>query len=646
MRRYPFTPQLLDAFPEELAELFRGLELKLIEEICSRLKIADQLNEVTVQDIRALRSHGIDLEDIEKAIASTTSTGAEKLDKLLDDVVARNQKYYTEMVDLAQVTAPERMVEQEDVWAIYEQTRGQYRNLTQSMGFLVRQGRHRVMLPPARAYQWALDSAGLQVMSGAVSHDQAIAEAVKQLADSGLCVAFDKDGKPLKNRIAYEGDHIDHLDVAVRRAIMTGVVQLSAKYREQSVDYLETDLVETTAHTGARDTGDGPANHKSWQGRVFRWSEKPRTSNGKYSDFVKTTGYGTGEGLCGWNCRHNFYPFIEGISERTYTDQELASIDPPPITFEDRTYTAYQATQMQRKLERTIRKQKRLKAAYKAAGLDEDAAAAGSKLNILDQKYRAFSRAAGLPEQRERMKVLYPNWTPVAESDIGDVVRRTAKSITQRQKVVAFTGLPKEMQRSFRAGLAGAAPEAKEVLRSIYRKTDYALVDGNRSYYSGGILRNIVQIGEKASSSTIAHELFHKLDEGHKISRTLSEALVKDYVALNVRSGGDIRQYLLRSFPEVFTANSKTGYPVMGEEYRGVADILNGLSGGKETYGFKHSKEYWRNPGALEAEAWAQFGRIQFENNQKALELFQKLFPNLNQDAIIALKGLMSYVGA
>lgn len=301
---------------------------------------------------------------------------------------------------------------------------------------------------------------------------------------------------------------------------------------------------------------------------------------------------------------------------------------------------------MQRKLERTIRKQKRLKAAYKAAGLDEDAAAAGSKLNILDQKYRAFSRAAGLPEQRERMKVLYPNWTPVAESDIGDVVRRTAKSITQRQKVVAFTGLPKEMQRSFRAGLAGAAPEAKEVLRSIYRKTDYALVDGNRSYYSGGILRNIVQIGEKASSSTIAHELFHKLDEGHKISRTLSEALVKDYVALNVRSGGDIRQYLLRSFPEVFTANSKTGYPVMGEEYRGVADILNGLSGGKETYGFKHSKEYWRNPGALEAEAWAQFGRIQFENNQKALELFQKLFPNLNQDAIIALKGLMSYVGA
>lgn len=166
MPKYPFSPSVLDALPEELAELFRDLELKLLEEICGRLKIADQLNEVTVQDIRALRSHGIDLEDIKKAIRNATSTGEGKLEKLLDDVVARNQRYYTDMVDLAGVTAPERLVDQEDIYAIYEQTKGQYRNITQSMGFLVRQGRHRVMLPPAKAYQLALDSALMQIQSG------------------------------------------------------------------------------------------------------------------------------------------------------------------------------------------------------------------------------------------------------------------------------------------------------------------------------------------------------------------------------------------------------------------------------------------------------------------------------------------------
>lgn len=494
MPKYPFTPDLLDALPEELAELFRGLELKLLEEICSRLKIADQLNEVTVQDIRALRSHGIDLEDIKKAIASTTSTGAEKLDKLLDDVVARNQKYYTDMVDLAQVTAPERMVEQEDVLAIYEQTRGQYRNLTQSMGFLVGQGRHRVILPPARAYQWALDSAELQVMSGAVSYDQAISSAVRELAESGL------------NSVSYESGHVDRLDVAVRRAVMSGVVQLSAKYREQSVDYLKTDLVETTAHTGARDTGDGPANHKSWQGRVFRWSEKPRTSSGKYPDFVKTTGYGTGEGLCGWNCRHNFYPFIEGISERTYTDQELASIDPPPITFEDRTYTAYQATQMQRKLERTIRKQKRLKAAYKAARLDKDAAAAGSKLNILDRKYRAFSKAAGLPEQRERMRVQYVDDASYAKAE--KLLEKRAKSgILKDTGNKGFPITEEAIQRVPQIRPDGWSAEQAERLQEVHRELLRSVRDRSVGTEAGAVYSPDLRLIERKVGDAAAQQI-------------------------------------------------------------------------------------------------------------------------------------------
>ncbi len=408
--KYPFTPEILDALPEELAELFRGLELKLLEEICSRLRIADNLNEVTVQDIRALRAHGIDLKDIKKAISKATDTGMDKLESLLDDVVDRNQAYYTEMVDLAQVTAPEHLVDAKDIEAIRLQTESEFHNITQSMGFLVKQGGRKTMLPPAKAYQWALDSAELQVMSGAISYNQAISEAVRQLAKRGLCVAYDKDGNLLQNRVAYESGHIDQLDVAIRRAVMSGVVQLSAKYREQSVDYLETDLVECTAHLGARNTGERPANHASWQGRVYRWSEKPRTSSGNYPDFIKTTGYGTGEGLCGWNCRHNFYPFIEGVSERTYTDKELEGMKPenrPKVKFEGKEYDDYQATQMQRRIERTIRKQKRLKTAYEAVGLTDDAAAAGARLRTLNKKYREFSKAAGLKEQRERMKVLY-----------------------------------------------------------------------------------------------------------------------------------------------------------------------------------------------------------------------------------------------
>ena len=93
-----------------------------------------------MQDIRALRAHGIDLENIKKAIANATNIGADTLDKLLDDVVARNQIYYADMVDSAHVTAPERLVNEADIAAIRRQTWGAYKNITGSMGFLVVKG--------------------------------------------------------------------------------------------------------------------------------------------------------------------------------------------------------------------------------------------------------------------------------------------------------------------------------------------------------------------------------------------------------------------------------------------------------------------------------------------------------------------------
>ena len=126
-----------------------------------------------------------------------------------------------------------------------------------------------------------------------------------------------------------------------------------------------------------------------------------------YPDFEESCGYGDVTGIGGPNCRHWFNPFIEGVSERTYTDEQLANIDPPPFEYEGRTYTAYQATQKQRQIENTVRKLKREREAYKAAGLKEDATAVNVKIRRLNSKYKEFSEAAGLPMQKERMKVLY-----------------------------------------------------------------------------------------------------------------------------------------------------------------------------------------------------------------------------------------------
>ena len=392
--KFPFQPSLLEALPEEIAELFRGLEDTLLADICSRLKTGT-VGETTVLDIKALRSHGIDLKEIEKAISETSGISEKKLKKLLEEVVEKNQQYYNEVITLADVTKPETLVNASDIDAIKRQTLQEMRNITRTMAFVVDAGR--TILKPQKALTWALDAALLQVQSGAVSYNTAIANAVKQLADSGLRMGD------------YESGRSDQVDVAARRAVMTGVNQINQKYAEQSTEYLETDLVETSAHIGARNIGNVPENHEMWQGKWYRWSEKPQTSTGEYPDFIETTGYGTGAGLGGWNCRHTFYPVVEGVSEATYSQADLDAMkgENRKFKFEGQEYDGYTATQEQRSIERTIRKLKREETAYNAAGLHDKELAVSIRIKRLRAKYKAFSRVAGLPEQRERMKVLY-----------------------------------------------------------------------------------------------------------------------------------------------------------------------------------------------------------------------------------------------
>lgn len=258
----PFSPQILDSLPEELAELFRGLELTLLQEICSRLNLSGQLNEVTVDAIRALRSHGIDLKDIEKAIKDVTGISQKKLDKLLNGVVERNQAYYHELITLAKVTEPQTLVNQADIDAIKAQCQRELGNITRSMGFLVDNGQ--TMLPPAKAFQWACDSSVLKIQSGAINYNEAIRQAVRELADSGL------------KTVDYESGHVDQIDVSCRRAIMTAVNQVNQRYREQSMEYLGTNLIEVTAHLGARNI-PGPLGfeaHSEWQGKIYIWNKE------------------------------------------------------------------------------------------------------------------------------------------------------------------------------------------------------------------------------------------------------------------------------------------------------------------------------------------------------------------------------------
>lgn len=436
---YPFQPHVIDSLPNELTALYRDLESQLLEGICARIHAAGEMNEVTLQNIRALRANGLDIQEIEQAIQQTAGLSAQNMNQLFQDVISRNQGYFSSLINMAGLTEPETLVDASTLNAIQRQAQNGVLNLTRSMGFLVNNGQ--TMLKPAQAYQWALDQALLKVQSGAWNYNSAIWDAVRQLADSGL------------KAVDYESGFVSALDVAVRRAIMTGVNQINQKYRDQSAEFLQTDLVEVTAHLGARNI-KGPKGweaHSEWQGKVY---QKGKTgTGGKYPSFEKKCGYGDVQGIGGANCRHSYWPFVEGVSERTYTDSELEGMKPenrPKIQYDGKEYDDYQATQIQRRLESTYRKAKRREIAAKAIGNDHQAAAARARRIALSRKYADFSAAANLPEQRDRMKVYWPQGQ---QSQGSSGAGTTPKPAPVAPIAPTGTGSPKNLYRSVKQGL-------------------------------------------------------------------------------------------------------------------------------------------------------------------------------------------------
>lgn len=386
--KYPITPDYLTSVPDPLVKLFGDLETYILRDICRRFKLSGEATESAIAQIKILQERGTDLSDIEKQIRKTLNLSEKELEEIFDRAVDRNRKYYEELIKKTDIVNADFEGMEREVAIIQKQTSDELVNLTQSLGFAVRTGQNVEFLPIAKAYQKILDDAAEQVFSGAFDYNTAIKNAVKRLTDSGL------------QMVDYASGWHNRADVAARRAVMTGVSQLSAQYAEQAAEVLQTDYREITAHQGARDTGVGWQNHKSWQGKVY--SVK---AGDKYPSIYEVCGWGMVDGLEGANCRHHHFPFVEGVSERTYTDEQLANIDPPDFEYQGRTYNAYEATQKQRQIETAMRKCKREITGYEAAGQPVEAQASSIRLDRLSKEYKAFSKAAGLRTQPDRARV-------------------------------------------------------------------------------------------------------------------------------------------------------------------------------------------------------------------------------------------------
>lgn len=364
------SPKWLAHCTTQMAALYAETESTILDDMARRISMYDFYIPAAQYQEEKLAMMGVTRQQIIAELSKRTGKNRQEIEKIMEAGVRETRSSDGAIYEQAGKTVPEKISPQmrKIIRSGLKQTAGLFENLTKTTAQTA-----------TRQFEKALDLAWLQVNTGAMDPQSATRQAIKSLCKAGI------------QAIAYPTGRSDTLEVAVTRALRTGVNQTALKMQEQLADEMGSDLVEVTAHAGAR------PDHAKWQGKVY--SLTGRTPG--YQTLAKATGYGTGAGLGGWNCRHSFFPHFPGQSN-TYSKDELEEYTrSDAVEYNGKKMSLYEAEQTQRSIERQIRRWKREDNALKAAGLDTTESSA--KVKLWNSRYKDFCAKTGLKQQRQRM---------------------------------------------------------------------------------------------------------------------------------------------------------------------------------------------------------------------------------------------------
>ena len=360
-------PSYLDRMPDAFVQLWQQVEEQILQDVARRIGKMDKVTPTANWQLWRYQQTEAVRNDVVKLLAKYTGKSETAIRKLLlqaaTEAMEREDAIYYHY-DMEPPPFEENAALNNLLDAGARQTCGTWQNLTATTANTV-----------TGAFERTLDAAWLKVSTGAFDYKTAVKQAVDSLADE----------MPM---VTYPSGHTDSIEVAARRAVLTGVNQTTGKLQVARMDEMGCEFVETTAHGGARPS------HAEWQGRRFHRGGAVDYKGRHYPDFEAATGYGTGAGLCGWNCRHTFFAVFPELGDPPqWTQEQLRELNARNIEWNGKKYTAYEISQMQRARGRNGRRRKKRYLAEDAAGLDATDSAV--RLKAARQSLAEFAQATG-----------------------------------------------------------------------------------------------------------------------------------------------------------------------------------------------------------------------------------------------------------
>lgn len=370
----PLTPDYLKNLPDPVIRILYDVEDYIIADIARRIrKMGTATSTAELQRI-SLQALGEGTEEINKKIADTLGVIEEEVERIFaesEEIATDNQAAIAEKLGIRLDNSFAQRIGE----AAKRAAEGDLANLTRTAGYVMQGGQFTLWTD---AYRQALNLAQMQIASGTIDYNTAVRQAIRPFTTQGMTT------------IGYASGRRISIEAAARQCILGGVSDMANEVMRKNAADLGTDGWEISAHV------DCAPDHELYQGRQYSNEEFERLNN------TIARPIGT------LNCRHIAYPVLLGISEPVYTEkrlQEMREANKAGITYEGKHYTLYEADQMQRRIERSIRKCKRELIGADEGGLKDDFTAGSIKLRHLRDYYADFSDKAGLVPRNELLQV-------------------------------------------------------------------------------------------------------------------------------------------------------------------------------------------------------------------------------------------------
>lgn len=624
------SPAKLDKLPTEVVSLVQELQEEIISDICRRVSKAIYLTPTAEWELYKANQLNLSYKEVNRRIAKQLKVRERKVQELYTDTVKQALKDDADIYRIAAAMGklPDSTGAKIDKYfrsASFSQllskglqnSKGQMRNLCNSMA-----------AEANRQLSDAMDLAHLKVISGAFSYNDAIYSAVRSLADKGI------------TRVEYPSGRHDNADVCVRRAVLSSVNKSCCDIQLDLAKEIGSNYVEVTAHIGARPS------HAEWQGQIYSLVR----GDPKYPYFYDATGYGTGEGLGGWNCRHNFFPYFEGIDTPYHT---------PDFT-KNENDEYYALTQKQRGYERAVRDSKRQLAALDGARqsaedpqlramLDREFAQRSVTLKNREARLDAFIRDNDLQRDNSRVRVVgfgksvsqraVEATCPSGDLGglLGGLYNNFYNKLHDLRQPVSVTRLPFGTGKEILNIIGNAPDKIKQVFSQSSIKVCNTNVRGVAHYSTvKKAIRldiNAIKNDVRGEYTVVFHESGHAVDDYMgmvSLNPAFRKALYNDFDGV-VKSVGT----------QLGTSDKKIIYAAISDDLKSdsfkhsVSDIIGGITNNECVGNWKHPTKYWKNSvNNVSIEAFAHFFEATARNDDEKLRIIKAIFPTAYQEFI------------